>query len=404
MRAAAAPLVRPLRHRAFVQLWAGQAISRLGGAANTVVLSWSVVVATGSPAALGVVLAAFSAAQLLALAGAGVLGDRLSRRGLLVGGQAAYALAALGLAVASGSSRFGLLAFVAASLGQGAAAGVTGPVSAPLLKAAVGDDEEIQAATSLDAIAQGIAGVAGAALGGLLYAAGHAGGAFGLIAAGFAACALLAGTAPLPRQAPAEAGPAPLAEALAGLRYVAGRAWLTTIILLSAAANLLAVAPFAVLLPLVLRREGYGAGVAGAVFAVQAGGELAATAVLGQLVARRRGLVFVALAAMVGAAGLVLGSHGGLLVAFSASLAMGAGMSAGMVEHTLLLRNVRERYLSRVYSVDMIGSFLVAPASSALAGGLAARLGPAPVLLAGGALQIALCGAALARGPLRSFD
>jgi DHA3 family tetracycline resistance protein-like MFS transporter len=74
----------PLRQRDFALLWAGQSVSRLGDSAYGTVLAWTVLVISNSPAAIGYVRTAASIPQLVLLLVGGLVGDRFSRRAVIL--------------------------------------------------------------------------------------------------------------------------------------------------------------------------------------------------------------------------------------------------------------------------------------------------------------------------------
>src|SRR5919206_4153603 len=73
-----------LGERDFRLLFLGQALSRVGSGMVGVALAFAVLDATGSVGDLGLVLACRTLALAVFLLHAGVLADRLSRRGVLV--------------------------------------------------------------------------------------------------------------------------------------------------------------------------------------------------------------------------------------------------------------------------------------------------------------------------------
>jgi MFS family permease len=78
------PLLGPLRERDFRLFFLGQSISRLGSGMVSVALAFAVLDLTGSVSDLGFVLGVQTLAQVAFLLAGGVVGDRLSRRGVMV--------------------------------------------------------------------------------------------------------------------------------------------------------------------------------------------------------------------------------------------------------------------------------------------------------------------------------
>ena len=75
---------RAFSNRAFVLVWSGQTISRLGDSLHTIALGWWVLEKTGSAAAMGVVLICSEIPMILFLLLGGVLVDRLPRVRLML--------------------------------------------------------------------------------------------------------------------------------------------------------------------------------------------------------------------------------------------------------------------------------------------------------------------------------
>ena len=78
-------LVALLRLRNFGLLFAGRCVSFLGNAMAPVALAFAVLHLTGSASALGIVLAARIAPNLVLLLVGGVIADRLPRSTVLIG-------------------------------------------------------------------------------------------------------------------------------------------------------------------------------------------------------------------------------------------------------------------------------------------------------------------------------
>ena len=88
------------RNRDYRLLWSAQALAEFGQHASTIALPLLVLAVTGSPATSGLVLGTVAVAQLLAGVPAGALADRWNRKRLMVGCEAAQALALGSLVVA----------------------------------------------------------------------------------------------------------------------------------------------------------------------------------------------------------------------------------------------------------------------------------------------------------------
>src|ERR1700756_4580321 len=96
-----APLIRLFGIRDFSLLWSGSTISLFGDGIYYVAIPWEVYHLSSSPAAYGLVGAAFSLPQVVLVLVGGVISDRLNRRTLMIGASltSAVAIGVLGLLV-----------------------------------------------------------------------------------------------------------------------------------------------------------------------------------------------------------------------------------------------------------------------------------------------------------------
>jgi len=116
---------RVLRSRPFALLWVGQTISVLGDAVFTIVITWQVLILTGSATAMSLLVIAQWTPKVLFLLFGGVIADRVSRRLLML-----WADAGRGCALRAARPRRGHRAVVLRLLGPhddgvGAGRGVT---------------------------------------------------------------------------------------------------------------------------------------------------------------------------------------------------------------------------------------------------------------------------------------
>ncbi len=157
------------RNRDYMLVWAGQGVSELGSQVSTVAYPLLVLALTHSPAKAGVVgLAATLPLPLLALP-AGMLADHLDRKRLMLTCDAlrAAALAALTVAVFSGSVAYGVVAAVA--FFDGALLTVSFVTERGVLRRLV-PPEQLAAAVARNETAFYASSVVGPPLGGLLFA------------------------------------------------------------------------------------------------------------------------------------------------------------------------------------------------------------------------------------------
>src|SRR5271170_5452887 len=176
----------PFRQRWFAAMWSAQFVSNIGSWMQTVGAQWLMLSLTGSATYVALVQTASGVPVVLFAVLAGVAGDLVDRRHLLLvtQGLMLLAAAALGaLALAGLVTPWVLLALVFA-VGTGSA--LTAPTWQVLQPELVPPDER-QQAISLGSVNQNLARAVGPAIGGVLLAAVSAGTVFLVNAATFLA-------------------------------------------------------------------------------------------------------------------------------------------------------------------------------------------------------------------------
>lgn len=160
------------RNRDYRLLWSSQVLSEFGLNASTIAFPLLVLALTGSPAASGLVLGTTAAAQLLTGLPAGALVDRWNRKTVMLGCEAAQAVAAASLVAALlwGTPAIPHLIAVAAVFGVCAALFEPAEdASLPNLVPA----EQLPTAVSLNAARSYLGHLSGTAAGGFLFAVGR---------------------------------------------------------------------------------------------------------------------------------------------------------------------------------------------------------------------------------------
>jgi MFS family permease len=179
----------PLRRPVFRALWTAQVASLIGTWAQTVGAQWFLTTESGRPELVALVQTATSLPVLLLALPAGVLGDLVDRRRLLVTVQTVMAVVAVALAAVTLAGLLTpatLLAFTAA-FGLGVA------LTAPAWQASVPElvpRGELPAAAALNGIAVNAARAVGPAVGGLVVAGAGVGWTFAFNAVSYLAFAL----------------------------------------------------------------------------------------------------------------------------------------------------------------------------------------------------------------------
>ena len=384
-------LLAPLHNRAYRRVWIGQVLSLAGDGIFQVAVIFDVLHATGSGhgSELGFVLAADSVGLLLALLLGGVLADRVSRSRLMIIADLLQAGAAVAFALTGRAAPLTVLAGLALVVGIGT--GLFYPAYQALLPSLL-DDELRQPGNALQALLTGIAGVIGPAVGALIVAiTGSAEDAFLVDGASFLISVMsLTGVMEPVRPVSADTERSGvLSEALAGLRAVWQRRWITVVIVQGTLQVLLVVAPEVVLLPLALRARGQ-LGAYGFLLAAEGLGAVAGGALASRLHPRQPGTV--ALTAIMGlTVELVFLAVPVPLPALAVSVLLTGASYAifGVLWATALQRAVPEHLWSRVFSIESVGTFALYPVGMAATAPAVASFG-LPVVAAFAAAMLAI--------------
>jgi MFS family permease len=373
----------PLRHAPFRWLLAARTTSILGNAIAPIALAFAVLDLTGSAADLGLVVAARSLANVAVLLFGGVIADRLPRDVVLVGTSLAAAatqgvIAAL---VITGSATIALLVLLGVL--NGAVAAVSLPASAALVPETVPTDL-LRPANALLRLGLNGGSIVGASAGAGLVAVVGPGWGLAIDAAGFAVAGLLFSRMRLPRR-PREkvAGrrPSMLADLREGWREFSSRRWVWIVVAPTNAALSIANWATTILGPVVADAS-FGRAAWGLVIAAQTVG-LAVGAVIALRWRPRRALAIgVALMTVTAVPVAALGILPHLPVLLGAFFLGGVALEIFAIAWDQSLQTQIPRdALSRVYSYDMVGSFVAIPLGEVLVGPLAHLVGTGPTLL-----------------------
>ncbi|HEY7179123.1 MAG TPA: MFS transporter [Gaiella sp.] len=363
----------PLRERPFRLLWLAAATSAVGDAMTPVALTFAVLDATDSAAALGVVFAAFTLSHSVFILAGGVWADRLERRVVMLSCDIVRGLALLALAVLVISGRAALWEFVVLAVVVGAAQSFFAPASTGLVPQAV-SRPQLQNANALLALTRSGTWIAGPALSGLIVATVGPGWVFAIDAVTFAASAVLLAAVRVSAAAVQERRSffGDLAE---GWRAVRARRWLWASLLSFGIGNM-AWGAQGVLGPIVAEQELGGAAAWGII--ATAGGIGGA---LGGVVALRwrppRPLVAGHLVAMGMAIYVLLFALPvpTAVIALGATAAFASIVMSNTLWETVLQSEVPQDVLSRVSSYDWAISLVFMPIGFALWGPISDLVG-----------------------------
>lgn len=360
-----------LADRRFRLFWLGQATSTLGNGIRIVALA-ALVLDRHDGQTLGWVLAADSLAMALVLLAGGVLADRYSRTTVMATGDLIRALAAIGFVLLADSATQ-LIALAAAS-------GLGSALFQPAHRAAIPQlvaEELRKKANALESATNQIGLAVGAALGGVLVAGAGARFALLLDAGTFLVSLATLMLIRLPRVGGGPAGglAATLHEAREGIRAVATKPWVAVTILQGTVQVGFAFAPAWVLLPIVAQ-DRYGDGAYGVLVTAQFIGMVSGTALAGRLRVRREGLVAMHGIAASGLTGLCLAVPVSLPVFTVAQFLAWFGVGVFVVFWvTALQRAYPAQLQGRVWSLEQVTTFGAEPAALAAAPALAGAIG-----------------------------
>jgi hypothetical protein len=450
-----------LRDRDFACFFAGYATSLLGTSMSALAVSFAVLDGGGTASDLGVVLAAGIVPQVLFMLGGGVLADRIGRRPVMLGADAARCAAQAALAGAVLAGRPALWVFILLAMARGTGDAVFTPALSGLTVELAPPDDLVNANALLSA-ARSAAVVAGPSLAGVLVALAGPGTVIAIDAGSYAISVLALASLRLPAarqervrrsagraaagsaaagpgavQRPAAAGSAAPGRAAAGRAAIGpgaagsaavqrraarvavvrsgledlregwaefrGRAWLVITTVQFTLFNLLTWGPFLLLGPVLCRDYLGGAGAWGAVMACYGAGS-----VLGSLLAlgrRPHRPMAAATAATFGYAlpCALLALHAPVAGVAAGALAAGTGSAlAGTFSAAAEQQQLPAAVLARVTAFQVVTAFAFGPVAFAAAGPVAAVLGARTVLGFGAVWSTLSCAVVLALPAVRA--
>jgi MFS family permease len=394
-------LAAPLRHQNFRWLTTGRTFGEFGNSVAPVALAFAVLDLTGSVTDLGLVVGARSLASVLLLLFGGVLADRLPRSVILQGTEIAATLtqAAIAASILFGFASIPLL--ISLSLVNGAVAALSLPAAASITPQTVPP----QLLTQANALARMLSSggrIGGAALGGILVAGLGSGWAIAANSVLFL-CAAAAYRGVKLAHTTRTARTNPLNDLRDGWHEFISRNWVWVVVVQFMVVNAVAVGMTMVLGPIIaddtFGRAGWGfilaAGTAGAF----AGGILASKW------QPRRALMIGVAAIFVDVIPMVtLAEAPRVLPLLIAMFVAGVSIEQfGVAWDVSLQENIPPDKLARVYSYDMLGSFIAMPVGEVAAGPLAEHFGRENTLLAGAALIALTTALTLCSGQVRGL-
>ncbi len=401
-------LFRSLHHRAFLLLWIGQTISRVGDFMYEIALAWWVLEKTGDATLMGGVLVAAITPSIIFYLIGGVAVDRFSRVGLMLASDAARGAVVLLVSYLAFTDQLEIWEIFAASLFFGIVDAFFQPAFTALVPQIV-PEEDLPSANSLSSMSMQLGRVLGPAIGAGVVALIGSSLAFFINGLSFFASALF--LLPLLRmnlpRVVSEHGTSVLHDIREGFRVVFASQWLWVSIIVFALTNIMLSGPYSVAMPFLVN-ESMGAGVEtlGLLYGVFPIGFILGGLYLGRFhKIRRRGLIMYGAGIVAGLGLATFGSLPPLWVLIVAALFNGAALEMGHLVWTNTLQKlVPNEKLGRVVSIDNMGSFALLPIGFALAGWATEQFGAPTVFLVGGTLAALITAAGLLVPAIRNLD
>jgi MFS family permease len=394
--------MRALRSPNFRRYYAGQAVSMVGTWVQSVAVMWLAYRLSGSTLYTGLIGFLASVPHLVLSPFAGVLGDRVNRRKLLIAVLALLALQSVALAVLTGSGliTMGQLAFLVVFAGICNA--FETPTRQSIFVQMLERREDLPNAIAMNSMLMNGTRLIGPSIGGLLIAAFDETVCFALNAASYLAVLVALRSIRVQRR-PARPPSHPLADLAEGWRYAMGMLAVRRMLFVLAAVSF-SISPYSTLMPaLAVRIFGQGSELVGLfIGAVGLGALVSAITLARRNSVRGLGRWIPIAAGMAGLGSIGFGvSHS---IVLSALLMMMAGFGMFMVGaacNTILQSIVDDDKRSRVMSYYTMFFIGVAPFGHFAAGWLADKAGVQLTFIVGGA--VALLAALAFAAQLRTF-
>ena len=382
----------PLRERNFRLFFIGQTASQIGSGMAPVAIVFAVL-AHGTASDVGYVLAAETVPLVILLLVGGVVGDRMSRRTLMLRADALRTAAecALGLWVLLGRPPLWGFMVLAALMGVGQA--FFSPALTGIVPQMLGDDT-LQQGNALNGISGSSGGVIGPAMAGVIVAVWSPGWAILIDGVTYLLSVVSLALIRIDWQSVEQSEPF-IALLRQGWREFWSRTWLWVIVIEFSLVNAL-FASFLVLGPVVAKQSLGGATAWGTILAAGGVGSVIGGIVMLKIHPRRP-LLIATLSTLVFPVPLFLvADHSPTVLISLVSLLAGGFVTVFSVQwSTTLQREVPTEVLSRVSAYDWFGSLALMPLWMALVGPVAAGIGISRTLVASGAVMMALVVAVL---------
>ncbi|CCH80047.1 Major facilitator superfamily MFS_1 [Nostocoides japonicum T1-X7] len=363
----------PLHQRNFRWLVTGATVNSLGGSITPVALAFAVLDLGGSATQLGMVVGAYALAEVLTTLFGGVLGDRLPRQVMMEGSSAASALIQ-GFVAASLIGHWSSVTLLALTgLLGGAVSALSGPSSSAMTPLTV-PAEQLSAAISLRRLSSNAAMIVGFGLAGVLVATIGSGWSIAIDAATYAVAALCFSLLRVPQVT------APDSESLlrglrTGAAEVLRHTWLWLLIGQALLYHLFFGGAQAVLGPIVVG-DAFGRAAWGWAMSALMVGFVAGGLVTLRWRPHRALLTGTVCLSLTACFPLAMAWSPGVVGVLVGAFLHGLGLEIFSVWWDLSIQqSVPPEKLARVYSFDIVGSFVARPLGLALVGPVSEAIG-----------------------------
>ena len=381
--------LRALRSPTFRRYYAGQAVSMIGTWVQSVAVMWLAYRLTGSTVFTGLVGFLMGTPHLLLSPFAGVLGDRVNRRKLLIVTLTVMALQSVALAVLTGLELINMPMLLGLVLVGGVANAFEIPTRQSIFLQMLDHREDLPNAIALNSMLMNGTRLVGPSIGGLLIAASSETVCFVLNAVSYIAVIAALFTVRVQRR-PERRPSHPLSDLAEGWRYVMGNLPIRRMLFTLAAVSF-SISPYTTLMPAIaVRIFGEGSELVGFfIGAVGLGAFVSAVALARRKSIRGIGRWIPLAAVSAGLGSIGFGISHSIPVSAALMVAMGCGMfMASAACNTILQTIVDDDKRSRVmayYSMFFIG---VAPFGHFAAGWLASQAGVQLTFIVGGSIAL----------------
>lgn len=382
--------LRALGSPNFRRYYIGQAVSMVGTWIQSVAMMWLAYRISGSTYFTGLIGFLQSCPHLVLGPFAGVLGDRVSRRKMLITVLSLMGLQAAVLAVLSGTGLITLWQLAALALVNGVLNSFETPTRQSIFVQLLERREDLPNAIAMNSMLMNGTRLIGPSIGGVLIAAFDETVCFALNAVSYIAVVIALLRITVARRAP-RAPSHPFHDLAEGWRYAMGLLPIRRMLFVLALVSF-SVSPYSTLMPaMAVRTFQQGAALVGLFIGAVGLGALFSAVTLARRPSVRglgRWIPYSAMAAGVGAAGFGLSTN--VVLSTLLMMMVGYGMfMTGATCNTILQTMVDEEKRSRVMSYYTMFFIGVAPFGHFLAGWLAEHIGVQMTFVVGGAISLA---------------